>query len=86
MRSFDLGWLATAALRLLVLSFIVGIVLMSIGFEPETMYEAFYHGAWRLIEFGLGDIRHIGRILMTGAMVVAPVWILLWLLQMRRAR
>ncbi len=80
------GSLAGVALRLLVMSFIVGILLMTLGFEPETMYETLYHGARRLIEFGLGDVRQFGRILLTGAMVVLPVWIVLRLLEARRAR
>ena len=42
--------------------------------------------ARRLIEFGISDIRQIGQILLTGAMVVLPVWIVLRLLEARRAR
>ena len=34
----------------------------------------------RLVEFGLTDVRQIGRVLLTGAMVVVPVWVALRLL------
>lgn len=78
------GSLAAVALRLLVISFVAGVVLITFGFEPETLYANLYRGVHRLIDFGLGDIRQIGRILATGAMVVIPVWIVLRLLSARR--
>ena len=46
---------ATVALRLLVVSFVAGLILATFGFEPETLYETAYRGVRRLIEFGLGD-------------------------------
>lgn len=71
------------ALRLLVVSFIAGLVLVALGFEPETLYE----NAWQLIrhltDYGLEDVRHIARILLTGAMVVIPIWIVLRVLNAR---
>lgn len=71
------GSASTVLLRLLVVSFVVGILLAGLGFEPETIYESLLHIVRRLIDFGLGDIRQIGRILLTGAMVVLRVWLLL---------
>ena len=40
----------------------------------------------RIVEFGLTDVRQIGRILVTGAMVVVPVWLVLRLLDAGRTR
>jgi hypothetical protein len=31
----------------------------------------------QIVEFGFSDIRQVGRILLTGAMVVVPVWLVL---------
>ncbi len=77
---------ATVLLRLLVASFVVGIILMTFGFQPETLYESFFSGLKRLIEYGLGDARQIGRVLVAGAMVVLPVWLILRLIDSRRTR
>jgi Family of unknown function (DUF6460) len=71
------------ALRLLVVSFIAGIVLVTMGFEPETLYENVWRTLRHLADYGWEDVRHIGRILVTGAMVVVPVWIVLRLINAR---
>ena len=77
---------ASVLLRLLVVSFVVGLILAVFGFDPETIYESFERGVRRLIDFGLTDFRQFGRILLTGAMVVLPIWFVLRLLDGRRAR
>jgi hypothetical protein len=77
---------ASVLLRLLVVSFVVGLILAMFGFDPETVYESIERGVRRLIEFGLTDFRQLGRILLTGAMVVLPIWLVLRLLGARRAR
>jgi hypothetical protein len=77
---------AAVLLRLLVVSFVVGSILAIFGFDPETVYESVERGVRRLIEFGLTDFRQFGRILLTGAMVVLPIWLVLRLLGARRAR
>jgi len=77
---------ATVALRLIVVSFIVGVVLVTFGFEPADIIDSFVRLVHRLVDFGLTDIRQIGRVLATGALVVIPVWIVLRLLDSRRPR
>jgi Family of unknown function (DUF6460) len=65
------------AVRLIVVSFVVGIVLETFGFEPMTLFTDVLRGARQIVELGLGDVRQVGRILLTGAMVVVPVWLVL---------
>ena len=77
---------ASVALRLIVVSFVVGMVLVTFGFEPADILDSFVRLAHRLVEFGLTDVRQIGRVLATGALVVLPVWFVLRLLDWRRAR
>ncbi len=77
---------ASVALRLIVVSFIVGMILVMFGFEPADIVDSFVRLAHRLVEFGLGDVRQIGRILATGTLVVLPVWLVLRLLDSHRAR
>ncbi len=77
---------AMVALRLVVVSFIVGIVLVTFGFDPSDIIDSFVNVIHHLIDFGLTDVRQIGRVLATGALVVLPVWLVLRLLDSRRAR
>ena len=86
MNSFLGGSLSTVAVRLLVVSFVVGLLLVMFGFEPESLYERFVQLIRHVLDFGLNDLRHFGRILLTGAMVVVPIWFVLRLMDMRRAR
>ncbi|MGD0763982.1 MAG: DUF6460 domain-containing protein [Roseiarcus sp.] len=77
---------AAVALRLIVVSFIVGVFLVMFGFEPADIVDSVVRLAHRLLEFGLADVGRFGRILATGALVVLPVWIVLRLIDWRRAR
>ncbi|THD47566.1 MAG: integrase [Bradyrhizobium sp.] len=77
---------AGVALRLFVVSFIVGLVLVTFGFDPGDIIDSFVSVIRHLIDYGLTDIRQIGRVLATGALVVLPVWLVLRLLDARRAR
>ena len=73
-------------LRLIVVSFVVGIVLETFGFDPVGLFNEAVRAVRHMVEFGLTDVRQIGRILLTGAMVVVPVWLLLRLLDAGRMR
>jgi len=75
---------AAVALRLLVVSFIVGAVLAMFGFEPLDLVASAQRLVRRLIDFGLNDFHQVWRTLLTGAIVVAPVWFVLRLLETRR--
>jgi hypothetical protein len=74
------------ALRLIVVSFVVGAVLVMFGFEPGDIIASGERLARRLIEFGLSDFRQVWRTLFTGAIIVLPVWFVLRLLDSRRSR
>jgi hypothetical protein len=84
--SFLGGSPAAVVIRLIVVSFVVGLALAMFGFDPESVYDSAVLAARRLIDFGLTDFRQFGRILLTGAMVVVPVWFVLRLVDARRAR
>jgi len=74
---------AMVALRLIVVS-VVGIVLETFGFEPATLFAEAMRAARQIVELGFSDISQVGRILLTGAMVVVPVWLVLRLLDSSR--
>ena len=80
------GTPGAVALRLVVISFVVGMLLVMFGFEPEDIYVSFVRLFRRLVDLGLNDFRQVGRIMLTGAMVVVPLWLLMRLMDARRAR
>jgi hypothetical protein len=86
MNGFLGGSVATVAVRLLVVSFVVGLFLTMFGFDPEDIYFRFVAAIRHIVEFGWTDLRHFGRILLTGAMLVVPIWFVLRLMDIRRAR
>ncbi len=86
MNGFLGGSVASVAVRLLVVSFIVGMLLTMFGFDPETLYFRISAMVRHLIAYGLEDFQHVARILLTGAMIVIPVWFILRLMDARRAR
>ena len=76
----------TVLLRLVVVSFVVGFLLETFGFDPVGLLNEVVRAARHIVEFGLTDVRQLGRILVTGAMVVVPVWLVLRLLDAGRMR
>ena len=77
---------AMVAVRLIVVSLVVGLVLETFGFDPSTLISDAVRSARAVMELGFTDIHEIGRILITGAMVVVPVWFALRLLESSRGR
>jgi hypothetical protein len=75
---------AMVAVRLIVVSFVVGMVLVTFGFDPATLLSEAIRSARQVVELGFSDIRQVGRILLTGAMVVVPVWLVMRLLDASR--
>ena len=68
---------AMVAVRLIVVSFVVGIVLETFGFDPASLLSEAIRAVREIVELGFSDIHQVGRILLTGAMVVIPVWLVL---------
>ncbi len=74
------------AVRLIVVSFVVGFLLEAFGLDPTSLVWDAVRMARHIVEYGFSDLRQFGRILLTGAMVVVPVWIVLRLLDAGRTR
>jgi hypothetical protein len=73
-------------LRLVAVSFVVGLLLESLGLDPMSLIDEASRAARHIFEYGLADVRQIGDILATGAMVVVPAWLVLRLLDAGRMR
>ncbi|MGA2043049.1 MAG: DUF6460 domain-containing protein [Roseiarcus sp.] len=72
--------------RLIVVSFIVGFLLVMWGIEPGDILASAVQAFRRLAGLALADFHEFGRFLLTGALVVVPVWLVLRLLDARRSR
>jgi hypothetical protein len=75
---------AAVAVKLIVVSFIVGVLLVMWGIEPGDVLDGIVQLFQRLVNFALTDFHQFGRTLLTGAIVVVPIWLILRLLDARR--
>lgn len=76
----------SVAMRLIVASFIVGVLLVMWGFEPGDVVDGIVQLFRHLADFALTDFHQFGRVLLTGAIVVVPIWFVLRVLDARRPR
>lgn len=71
-------------LKLLVLSFIVGIVMAAFGWSPWDIYDGVRDFVLRIWNMGFAALGRFGEYILIGAAVVIPAFIILRLLSYRR--
>ena len=64
------------ALRLILLSILVGVVLSAIGFDPLNIIYSIRLLVQRLYEFGFDACNWLWRYFLLGAVIVIPIWLL----------
>lgn len=74
------------ALRLVFLSFVVGIILAALNMNPLDLLYMGWDFIERLWNMGFEALGRLGGYLVAGALVVLPVWIVLRLLAVGRGR
>lgn len=70
-------------IRLLILSFLVGALLMWLDIRPQDIvraFERFFRHIWTL---GFASIREAAEYVLAGALIVVPIWLVVRLLNMR---
>jgi hypothetical protein len=73
-------------IRLVVLSFLVGALLMWLDIQPQDVVRAverFFRRIWNL---GFDSIREAADYILAGALIVVPIWLVIRLLNMRGPR
>lgn len=75
---------AHVALRLVFLSFVVGIILAALNLDPIDLVTMAVDFAQRLWEMGFEALGRLGRYLVIDAIVVVPIWFVMRLLAMGR--
>lgn len=77
---------AQVLLRLVFLSFVVGIILSALNLDPLDLVNMAVNFVERLWDMGFHAIGRLGNYLVVGAIVVVPIWLLTRLLSMGRTR
>jgi hypothetical protein len=67
---------ATVALRLILLSILVGVVLAAIGFDPYNIIRSIELLFRRLWDLGFDAVNWVWRYFLLGAVIVIPIWLL----------
>jgi hypothetical protein len=75
---------AGVLLRLVVISFVVGIVLNALGVSPFDIINGLRNLAWRIYMLGFDSIEWIFRYFLIGAVIVFPIWLIVRLLKLGR--
>lgn len=72
------------ALKLALVSLLVGFVMVALGVSPWDLFVWVQSALARLWREGLSSLREIGTWVLFGAVIVVPVWIILRLLARTR--
>ena len=78
------GSLVSVVLKLAFLSLVIGAIMAGFGLTPTTIPARLLAAAKSLANLGFGAFRDLGRYMLTGAIVVVPIWLILRLLAARR--
>lgn len=63
------------AIRLVLISIVVGIILSALGITPKNLFERLNILARRLYDLGFGVFENLIGYLILGAIVVVPIWL-----------
>ncbi len=74
----------TIFLRLVIISFVVGVVLSALGLSPYDLVASFTELLERIYNLGFGAFEWMWRYLLLGAVIVVPVWLVLRILNLGR--
>lgn len=75
---------AQVILRLVFLSFVVGIILSALDLDPLDLFHMVINFFERLWNMGFDALGRVGNYLVIGAIVVVPIWLLSRLLSMTK--
>ena len=81
LRGFLGGHPASVAIRLALLSIVVGLLLSLFGITPRNLFLSLDHFARYIYDLGFGAFEWVLEYLVLGAMLVVPIWVLVRLLR-----
>jgi len=77
---------AAVLLRLVLLSFVVGVILNVLGVSPFDIFNGLERLFWRIYALGFDSIEWVIRYFLLGAVIVFPIWLIIRLLKVGRRR
>lgn len=81
LRDFLGGSLAGVAVRLAILSILVGVFLSIFGITPRNFFYVLDQFARHIYDLGFGAVQWIVDYMLLGAMLVIPIWLVVRLLK-----
>jgi hypothetical protein len=75
---------AAVLMRLVAISFVLGIILSALGVSPFDIINGLRELFWRIYALGWDSIEWIFRYFLLGAVIVFPVWLIVRLLKIGR--
>ena len=69
------------AIKLIILSFVVGIILSALNIDPLDIITGFRNLITRIYELGFESIEWAIRYLLLGAVIVVPIWLVMRVLK-----
>jgi hypothetical protein len=70
-------------LKLIVLSLIVGAIMAGLGLTPGNLVRLVTETVRQVFGLGFDAVRDLGGYILTGAIIVIPIWILMRILDRR---
>ena len=70
--------------KLLFLSLVIGAIMAGFGFTPTTLPSRVVAAVRSLFNLGFDAFRNAGAYILTGAMIVVPIWLLMRLMGGKR--
>ena len=63
-------------LRLVVMSFVLGVILSALGISPYDIVAWFQHAVFNVFDLGFGTLDRIWQYFLLGAVIVVPLWLI----------
>lgn len=80
------GTPSSVVIRLIFLSFVVGVILSVLGFSPADILDSLRRLIEGIYNLGFGAIERVVRYFLLGAAIVIPVFIVLRLVSLAQRR
>lgn len=84
--SFFGGSPAAVLMRLVIFSFVLGIVLSGLGVSPFDIIDGLHDLFMRIYSLGFESIEWVFRYFLLGAVIVFPIWLIVRLVKFSRQR
>ncbi len=82
----DLSKVMATLLKLAVISFVVGWLLVQFDITPETIFDNFGETVRKIYDFARGAIEWSAGYIVIGAVIVIPIWLISVVLSMLKGR